>query len=62
MTPKKYSQNLHTPKNIIFFWKPKKNIEIQNFDPQKNDPSLRMYENNRKNPWIMPLKFDITNW
>ena len=34
MTPKKYPQNLHTPKNIIFLKTPK-NIEIQNFEPKK---------------------------
>ena len=32
--PKKYPQNLHTPKNI-YFLKPPKIIEIQNFEPQK---------------------------
>ena len=35
MTPKTYPQNLKTPKNIHFFWKPQKNIEIQNFEPKK---------------------------
>ena len=45
MTPKKYPQNLHTPKNIQFSEplppppkkkkKNKKNIEIQNFETQK---------------------------
>ena len=39
--PKKYPQNLHAPKNIHFSENPK-NIEIQNFEPQKNGPSLRM--------------------
>ena len=34
MTPKKYLQNLHTPKNIYFSEKTK-NIEIQNFEPKK---------------------------
>ena len=43
MTPQKYPQNLHTPKNIHFSDSPK-NIEIQNFEPQKNDPSLCLYE------------------
>ena len=33
-TQKKYSQNLHTPKNIHFSETPK-NSEIQNFEPQK---------------------------
>ena len=34
MTPKKYPQNLHTPKNIYFYENPK-NIEIRNFEPKK---------------------------
>ena len=34
MTPKKYPQNLHTPKNIYFSENPK-NIEIQIFDSKK---------------------------
>ena len=34
MNPKKYPQNLHTLKNINFSENPK-NIEIQNFKPQK---------------------------
>ena len=34
MTPQKYPQNLHTPKNIYFSENPQK-IEIQNFEPQK---------------------------
>ena len=38
---KKYPQNLHTPK-IFIFLKTQKNIEIQNFEQKKNDPSLRM--------------------
>ena len=37
MTPKKYPQNLNTPKKYSFFWKPPKNIEIQNFEPKKMD-------------------------
>ena len=32
MTPKKYPQNLHTPK-IIHFSENPKNIEIQNLEP-----------------------------
>ena len=32
--PKKYPQNLHTPK-IFIFLKPPKNIEMQNFEPKK---------------------------
>ena len=49
ITTKKYPQNLCAPKNINFS-KNLKNIEIQNFEPKKNDPSLRMYENIRI-PW-----------
>ena len=51
MTQKKYPQNLHTPKNIRFFWNPK-NIEVQNFEPPKNSPSLRMYKNIRVPPGV----------
>ena len=50
MTPKNYSQNLHVPQNIFIFLKTQKNIEIQNFEPKKSDPSLRMYENIRVPP------------
>ena len=50
MTPQKYLQFFfHTPKNIHFLKTPQ-NIEIQKFEPQKNDPSLRMYENIRVPP------------
>ena len=44
---KKHAQNLHTQKNMNFSDPPppKKKIEIQNFEPPKNSPSLRMYEN-----------------
>ena len=35
MTPKEYPQNLHTPPKIFIFLKTPKNIEIQNFEPQK---------------------------
>ena len=48
MTPKN-PQNLHTPKNIHFSENPQ-NIEILNFEPPKNDPSLRIYENIRVPP------------
>ena len=41
--PKRYPQNLHTPK-IFIFLKTLKGIEIQNFEPQ-NGASLRMNEN-----------------
>ena len=33
--PQKYPQNHHTPKKYSFFWKPPRNIEIQNFEPPK---------------------------
>ena len=36
MTPKKYRQNFHTQK-ILIFLKTQKNIEIQNFEPKKMD-------------------------
>ena len=48
MNPRKYPQNLHTPKNIHFYDTPK-NIEVQNFVLQKR-PSLYMYENIRVPP------------
>ena len=36
MTPRKYPQNLKTPPpKILIFLKTPKNIEIQNFEPQK---------------------------
>ena len=52
MTPKIYPQNLHTPKKIFIFLKTPKNIEIQNFEPQKMDRAyvLRMRENIRVPP------------
>ena len=50
MTPRKYPQNLHTPQKILIFLKTPKNIEIQNFEPQKNEPSLRLCENIRVPP------------
>ena len=50
MTPKNYSQNIHTQKNIYFSENPK-NIKIQNFEPQKMDGAyIRMYENTRVPP------------
>ena len=36
MTPKKYPQNF-IPQKFLFFLKTQKNIEIQNFEPQKMD-------------------------
>ena len=39
--PQKYPQNLHTPQKIFIFLKTPKIIEIQNFEPPKNNPSLR---------------------
>ena len=42
---KKYRQYLQ-----IYFSENPTKIEIQNFEPQKNDPSLRMFENIRVPP------------
>ena len=60
--PPKYPQNLQTPKSI--FLNPQ-NIEIQNYEPPKNDPSLRMYENIRVTPsppsWELTLTFLLNN-
>ena len=50
MTPQKFPQNLHTPKNIHFFWKPQKILKFKILNP-KNDLSLRMYENIRVPSW-----------
>ena len=57
MTPK----NIHKifiPKKILYFLKTPKNIEIQNFEPPKNGPSLRMCENisNKLLPQMNVLK------
>ena len=35
MTPQKYPLNFHTPQKLFIFLKTPKNIEIQNFEPQK---------------------------
>ena len=46
-------KNIHKifiPKKIFIFLKTQKNIEIQNFEPKKNAPSLRMYKNIRVPP------------
>ena len=61
--PPKIIQKIFIPQKILIFLKTPKNIEIQNFEPQKNDPSLRMYENIRVPPpprmglhgWLAPL-------
>ena len=34
MTPKKYPQNLHTPKKYSFFWKPKKILKFRILNPK----------------------------
>ena len=47
VTQKKYPQNIHTQ---FFFLKTPQNIDMQNFEPQKNDLSLRVYENIRVPP------------
>ena len=49
MTPKNIHKSFISPKNIHFS-ENSKNIEILNFEPPKNDPSLRMYENIRVAP------------
>ena len=54
--PKRYPQNLHTPK-IFIFLKTLKGIEIQNFEPQ-NGASLRMNENIIVPPPLHPLLAD----
>ena len=48
--PTKISTKSSYLKKIFIFLKTKKNIEIQNFDPQKNSLSLRMCENIRVPP------------
>ena len=54
MTPKKYAQNFHTPKNIQLS---ESQIEIKNFEPNKNSLSLGMYENIR-----VPLPPMVDRW
>ena len=51
MTPKIYPQYLHTPKKFSFLKNPKE-IEIQNFEPQKIAQAyiICMYENIRVPP------------
>ena len=52
--PKKVSSKSSTPlpptQKKNHFLKTPKNIEIQNFEPPKNDPSLRLYEHVRVPP------------
>ena len=48
--PQKNIHKIFRPKKIFFFLKTPKNIEIQNFYPPKNGPSLRMCENIRVPP------------
>ena len=50
MTPQKYIHKIFKPKKIFIFLKNQKNIEIQNFEPKKISPSLRLCENNRVPP------------
>ena len=50
MTPKNISTKSSYPKKIFIFLKTQKIIEIQNFEPKKNGPSLRICENIRVNP------------
>ena len=56
MTPKISTKSL-SPKKLFIFLKTPKNIEIQNFEPQKNGRSLRMRENIRvpRPPWAPKL-------
>ena len=49
MTPKNINK-IFIPQKIFIFLKTPKNIEIQNFEPPKIDPSLRMYESIRVPP------------
>ena len=61
--PKKYPQNLHTPKNIHFSGNPKKILKFRILNPPKNSPSLRMCESIRVPPppgssqSVMVMKF-----
>ena len=48
--PKKYPQNLHTPKKYSSFSKPPKILKFRILNPPKNSPSLRMCENIRVPP------------
>ena len=48
--PQKISTKSSYPQKILIFLKTPKNIEIQNFEPKKNAPSLRMCENIRVPP------------
>ena len=48
--PKKFPQNLHTPK-IFFFLKTPKNIEIQNFEPQNMAQANVCKEITEYPPW-----------
>ena len=47
---KKISTKSSYPQKIFIILKTPKNIEIQNFEPKKNSPSLRMCENIRVPP------------
>ena len=48
--PQKISTKSSYAQKIFIFLKTQKNIEIQNFEPKKNGPSLRMCENIRVPP------------
>ena len=48
--PQKLSIKSSYPQKIFIFLKKTKNIEIQNFEPKKNSPSLRICENIRVPP------------
>ena len=47
---KKNIHKIFIPQKMFIFLKTQKNIEIQNFEPKKNGPSLRMRENIRVPP------------
>ena len=48
MTPKISTKSPYPKK---YFSENPKNIEIQSFEPQKNDPSVRMYKNIKVRPF-----------
>ena len=56
MTPQKYPQNLCTQK-ILFFLKTPKNIEVQNFEPQKTTRAYICKKISEYPPlsWALPL-------
>ena len=57
--PKKYPQNLHTPKNIHFSENPK-NIEIQNFEPKQMGRAYVCVKISEYPPWGLTACFLAT--